>query len=98
MHDAPCAKCGKTAQLGDYHLCPPCAAAHNGNQRVAVVLTKREHFAALAMQGLCANGDISRAASERGISPADLRTSFASSSVHMAAALLLALEEPKPDS
>lgn len=56
-------------------------------------LTKRELIAAMAMQGMCGNGDISKAMSENGLSPASVRKSIATSAVKMADELLLELEK-----
>ncbi len=63
---------------------------------VSYGLTKREYFAAMAFAGMCANPDISRDANKKRIGPADLRDSFAESSVHCANALIAALNEVKP--
>lgn len=54
-------------------------------------MTKREYFAAMALQGMCANADISAAMTERGLRPSDVRLSYADSSAAQADALIEAL-------
>jgi hypothetical protein len=57
-------------------------------------LTKRELFAAMAMQGFCSNPDTSAHASGAGKTPAETRTAYAKSAVDMADKLLAALGSP----
>lgn len=57
-----CAFCGKDFDIRTPHHCaarPNSAFPHPGTNRIeaSVGLTKREHFAAMAMQGLCGAND-----------------------------------------
>lgn len=81
-----CGSCGELARLNFDLNCASCAAKLRGRPRVAF-LTKREHFAALAMQGLMASEQ-----------PGEETTMdvLARSAVRYADALLLALEQVKP--
>ena len=55
-------------------------------------MTLRQHYAGLAMQGLCSNPDLSKYAYEKGFHHDDVRTDFAGSAVKMADALIKELE------
>ena len=59
-------------------------------------LTKREYFAAMAMQGVCANPDLSIYFSELKVPTDEVRLLYAESAVKIADALLLELSKPKP--
>ncbi len=52
----------------------------------------RDYFAAAAMQGICANPDISAAGANDKISPANMRESVAKSSYQLADAMIAARE------
>jgi hypothetical protein len=55
-------------------------------------MTIRTYLAGLAMQGFCANSDLSAVASEKGKTPAEVRQAYAKAAVQMADLLLQELE------
>lgn len=59
-------------------------------------LTIRQHYAGLAMQGLCANSDLSKYAFDQGFKSDTIRKDYARSAVHCADALIAELEKEAP--
>lgn len=56
-------------------------------------MTLRDWFAGMALQGMCANPDITAAMSEQGMKPYEIRDSFASSAYAQADDTLLKREQ-----
>jgi hypothetical protein len=56
-------------------------------------MTIRTYLAGLAMQGFCANSDLSAIASEKGKTPAEVRHAYAKAAVQMADLMLAELEK-----